>query len=170
LVQYVGEVLGRAHSLFGDPPESGGAAAGSAGNALGGAGQLVRGGQQRVSALSGDFVSAYSGLTGMAAPALDTLAGLGDHLGATLSDAAGADRSGRSQSGAVLNGAFTDTTALAPWTGTPAGQKALLTRLRGRAGFPAAAPAGLPGPRCGHGRVGAVDGLLCPDRRWWNAV
>jgi hypothetical protein len=132
LVQYVGEVLGRAYALFGDPPESGGAAAGSAGNTLGGAGQLVRGGQQRVSSMAGDFVSAYSAFTGKAAPALDTLAGLDDHLGATLSDAAGADRSGRSQSGAVLSGASADTTALAPWMGTPAGQKALLTKLRGR--------------------------------------
>jgi cell wall-associated NlpC family hydrolase len=93
---------------------------------------VVRSNGQRVSGLSGDFVSAYSGFTGKAAPALDTLAGLDDRLGGTLSDAAGADRNGRSQSGAVVNGAQTDTAALAPWTGTPAGQKALLTQLRGR--------------------------------------
>jgi cell wall-associated NlpC family hydrolase len=132
VVQYVEEVLGRAHSLFGDPADSGGGAASSAGGGLSGAGQVVRSNGQRVSGLSGDFVSAYSGFTGKAAPALDTLAGLDDRLGGTLSDAAGADRNGRSQSGAVVNGAQTDTAALAPWTGTPAGQKALLTQLRGR--------------------------------------
>jgi hypothetical protein len=93
---------------------------------------VVRSNEARVSGLSGDFVGAYSGFTGKAAPALDTLAGLDGRLGGTLGDAAGADRSGRSQSGAVLNGAQTDTAALAPWTGTPAGQEALLTQLRAR--------------------------------------
>jgi hypothetical protein len=132
VVQYVGEVLGRAHSLFGDPADSGGGAASSAGGGLGGAGAVVRSNEAQVSGLSGDFVSAYSGFTGKAAPGLDNLAGLDDRLGGTLSDAAGADRDGRSQSAAVVNGAQTDTAALAPWTGTPAGQKALLTQLRGR--------------------------------------
>jgi cell wall-associated NlpC family hydrolase len=132
VVQYVGEVLGRAHALFGDPADGGGGAASSAGGGLSGAGQVVRSNEARVSGLSGDFVSAYSGFTGKAAPGLDTLAGLDDRLGGTLSDAAGADRDGRSQSGAVVNGAQTDTAALAPWTGTAAGQKALLTQLRGR--------------------------------------
>ena len=132
VVQYVGEVLGRAHSLFGDPPDSGGAAAGSAGGSLSGAGQVVRTSQGRVSGMAGDFVSTYAGFTGKAAPALDTLAGLDDRLGGTLTEAAGADRNGRGQSGAVVNGAASDTNTLAPWTGTPAGQKALLTQLRGR--------------------------------------
>ena len=60
------------------------------------------------------------------------MAGLDDGLGGALTDAAGADRSGRGQSGAVVNGAATDTTVLAPWSGTPAGQRVLLTQLRGR--------------------------------------
>ena len=32
----------------------------------------------------------------------------------------------------MVNGAAADTTALAPWSGTPAGQRVLLTQLRGR--------------------------------------
>ena len=132
LVQYVGEVLGRAHSLFGDPPDSGGPAAVSAGNTLGAAGVVVRAAGRQVDGMSGAFPASYGNFAGRAGPALDGLAGLDDGLGGALTDAAGAARGGRGQSGAVVNGAAADTTALAPWSGTPAGQKVLLTQLRGR--------------------------------------
>ena len=131
-VQYVGEVLSRAHALFGDPPDSGGPAAVSASNTLGGVGNLVRTAAGRVDAMSGAFPASYGNFAGRSGPALDGLAGLDDGLGGALTDAAGADRSGRGQSGAVVNGAATDTTVLAPWSGTPAGQRVLLTQLRGR--------------------------------------
>ena len=131
-VRYVGEVLGRAHSLFGDPPESGGPAAVTAGNTLAGAGSLVRTAAGQVDAMSGAFPASYGSFAGRAGPALDGMAGLDDGFGGALTAAAAADRSGRGQSSAVVNGAAADTTVLAPWSGTPAGQKVLLTQLRGR--------------------------------------
>jgi cell wall-associated NlpC family hydrolase len=132
VVQEVGEVLGRAHSLFGDPPSSGGSAARGAGSALTGAGDVVRGGSAQISALSGEFSTGYGAFSDRAAPSLDGLAGTDQRLSDRLHDAAGADRSGRATSGGVLTGAAADTTALAPYTGTPAGQKALITALRAR--------------------------------------
>ena len=82
--------------------------------------------------MSGAFPASYGNFAGRAGPALDALAGRDDGLGGALTDAAAAARGGRGQSGAVVNGAAADTTALAPWSGTPAGQKVLLTQLRGR--------------------------------------
>jgi cell wall-associated NlpC family hydrolase len=46
--------------------------------------------------------------------------------------AADTDRSGRSTSGRVVNNAVADTTALASYTDTPAGQRALIAALRAR--------------------------------------
>jgi hypothetical protein len=131
-VHYVGEVLGRAHSLFGDPPESGGSAAAGASNTVGGAGNVVRTAGGTVDALSGGFAASYGDFAGRAGPALDGLAGLDSSFGGVLTDAAATDRTGRGQSAAVVNGAAADTDVLAPWSGTPAGQKVLLTQLRGR--------------------------------------
>ena len=59
VVQQVGEVLGRAHSLFGDPLTSGGSAARGAGFALTGASDVVRGGLAQISGLSGEFSTGY---------------------------------------------------------------------------------------------------------------
>jgi cell wall-associated NlpC family hydrolase len=132
LVEHVVRMLGRAHALFGDPPDSGGAASSGAGVRLARAGELVRSGQARIAGSSGQFASSYHGFAGGAGAALDSLAGADDSLGDQLSQAAGSDRSGRTASGAVLTGAATDTTALAPFSGTPAGQQALLSALRGR--------------------------------------
>jgi hypothetical protein len=132
VVQQVGEVLGRAHSLFGDPPSSGGSAAAGAGNKLSGAGDLVRDGQSRISGLSGQFATSYGVFAGGAGPALDNLAGTDQQLSNQLREAAGSDRGGRATSGAVVNGAAADTAGLAPFSNTPAGQKALLTALRSR--------------------------------------
>ena len=132
VVQQVGEVLGRAHSLFGDPPSSGGSAAAGAGNKLSGAGDLVRDGQSRISGLSGQFATSYGVFAGGAGPALDNLAGTDQQLSNQLREAAGSDRGGRATSGAVVNGAAADTAGLAPFSSTPAGQKALLTALRSR--------------------------------------
>ena len=53
-------------------------------------------------------------------------------LGAALDDAAGADRSGRADSGAVLPGAGADSAGLAAVSHTPAGEKALIVALRAR--------------------------------------
>jgi peptidoglycan DL-endopeptidase CwlO len=132
VVQQVGEVLDRAHSLFGDPPTSGGSAARSAGSVLTGASDAVRGGPALISALSGQFTTRYTAFGARAAPSLDGLAGADQRLGDHLHDAAGADRAGRATSGGVLGGAAADTSALAPYTTTPAGQKALIAALRAR--------------------------------------
>ena len=129
LVQQVGEVLGRAHSLFGDPPVSGGTAALNAGSGLAAAGEVVRGGQQQISALSGALPVKYGGFATDATVALDGAAGADGNLSGQLRDAAGADRSGRASSGAVVNGAAADTASLAPVSGTPAGQRTLIAAL-----------------------------------------
>ena len=132
LIQQVGEVLGRGHALFGDPPASGGTAATTSGAGLAAAGDLVRDGHQRIAALSGALPAGYGNFATDAGPALDAAANADDSLGNNLRDAAGADRSGRGTSGSVVNGAASDTAALAPSTHTPAGQRALLSALRNR--------------------------------------
>jgi cell wall-associated NlpC family hydrolase len=132
VVEQVAEVLGRSHGLFGFPPTSGGSAARSAGSVLTGAGDVVRGGVAQISGLSGDFAAGYTAFGGRAGPSLDRLAGTDQRLSDQLRDAARADRTGRAISGGILNGAAADTTALAPYTGSPAGQTALLSALRAR--------------------------------------
>ena len=130
LVRYVGEVLRRSHALFGEPTDAAGTAATATGARLNDAARPLIAGQRRFASLSGDFATGYDRFTRRAGPALDRLAGLEDRVGAVLTDAAGSDRRGRAQSGAVLNGAPSDTAA--PWSGTPAGERLLLTQLRGR--------------------------------------
>ena len=126
-------MLDRAHALFGAPPASGASAASGAAARLSGAGELVGSGRHTITAaMSGEFATSYGAFAGRAGPALDTLAGADRRLGAGLGEAASADRSGRTTSGAVVSGAAADTAALAPHTGTPAGQKALLSALRSR--------------------------------------
>ena len=132
VVHYVGQVLGRAHSLFGDPPESGGVAAGSAGAALAGGTELVRSGQAAMSTQSGRMPAAYAGFATGAGAALDDMAGTDTRLGDQLGEAAATDHSGRSSSAQVVNSAAVDTAAMAPISATPAGQQALLRALRAR--------------------------------------
>jgi cell wall-associated NlpC family hydrolase len=132
LVEQVGEALGHAHSLFGDPPASGGTAALAAGSQLAAAGDLVRGGLAQFSGLSGEFASGYTAFGAGAGPKLDGLAGTDEQLSDQLGEAARADRTGRAISGGVVDNAAADTAALAPYTDTPAGQRALITALRAR--------------------------------------
>ena len=132
LVARVKQVLGRAHGLFGEPLVSGGSAASTAGSRLVGAGQSVRGGGQQMAALSGEMPTRYGAFAVRAGSALDDLAGRDGGLSDGLDDAAGADRSGRADSGAVLRGAAADTAGLAAVAHTPAGEKALVTALRSR--------------------------------------
>ena len=129
LVRQVGEVLSRAHSLFGTPAVGEGLGAGPG---LTGAGALVRGGAARMSGLSGAGPASYGIFAADAGPALDNAAGTDSALNGQLGTAATSDASGRSTSGAVLTGASTDTSTLAPATGTPAGQRALVAALRAR--------------------------------------
>jgi cell wall-associated NlpC family hydrolase len=131
-VQHVGRALWRAHALFGDPPGSGAPAAVTARTRLGGAGNLVRQAGGRVGAMSGSFPASYGTFRGWASPSLDEMAGADGSLGNALSDAAATDRSGRGLSGAVVGGAAADTAVLGPWSGTAAGQRVLMARLRAR--------------------------------------
>ena len=125
-------MLNRAHSLFGDPPASGGPAASGSGVRLAAAGQSVRAGAQRMSALSGQMSYGYGVFAAGAGRSLDGMARTDGRLGAVLDDAAGTDRSGRADSGAVTQGAASDSAALEPISGTPAAEQALIAALRAR--------------------------------------
>jgi cell wall-associated NlpC family hydrolase len=129
LVRQVGEVLGRAHSLFGTPAVGEGLGASPG---LAGAGSLVRGGAAQMSGLSGVLPASYGVFAADAGPALDNAAGADGALNGQLNNAASSDASGHTTSGAVLTAASTDTSTLAPATGTPAGQRALVAALRAR--------------------------------------
>lgn len=130
VVQHVQDVLGRAHALFGDSAAGGDLV--GAGPRLAAAGDATRTAGQRFSALSGRLTATYGAFAADAGAALDGLAGADDRLGDRLRDAAMADRSGHRTSGAVVSAAATDTAAISPLTGTPAGQRALVTALRDR--------------------------------------
>ena len=128
---------------------------------LSGAGDLVRSGQAQMAPVSGQLATNYSTFAGGAGPALDTLAGNDRALSTQLDEAARSDRTGRTSSGTVVNGAAADTNGLAPpptprrpesTPGRPAPARRPTTTSR----------AGLQNPQCPHGRDAAVDGL----RRW----
>ena len=129
LVRQVGEVLGRAHSLFGTPAVGQGLGASSG---LAGAGALVRGGAAQMGGLSGVLPASYGIFAADAGPALDNAAGADGALNGQLNNAASSDTSGHTTSGAVLTAASTDTSTLAPVSGTPGGQRALVAALRAR--------------------------------------
>jgi cell wall-associated NlpC family hydrolase len=131
-VRFVGKVLTRSHTLFADPPASGSASAASAGAGLSGAANVVRAGMQQIGGGSGQFAQAYGDRGARAAPELDTVAGLDAQLSRRLGGAVAASRAGHAQSGAVLTAAAADTAALGPVSGSPAGERVLLTALRAR--------------------------------------
>jgi len=124
------QVLRRGHALFGDPVPDGRAEALGAG--LAAARDVVRTSQIHAAPLSGDFASRYGGFTADAGAALDAAAGTAITLAGQVAAAAAADRSGRAESGAVRTGAGDDIAALTPVSGTPAGQRAIVTALRAR--------------------------------------
>jgi hypothetical protein len=132
VVQQVGELLTRAHTLFGDPPTSGGPAAAGAGANLAGAGQHVHTGRRQMTGVSGRLAGGHGLFAGAAGAGLSTLAGSDAQLGERLDRAAGTDRRGRAASAAVLDAAAADVAALAPLSDTPVGQHALLSALRAR--------------------------------------
>jgi hypothetical protein len=132
LVAHVGEVLGRGHALFGEPPASGGGAALDAGSVLTAGGNLLRNGQTQMSSQSGALAAKYGSFATDAGPALDAAGDADAQLGDHLRGAADTDRSGRTRSGSVVNGAAADTAALAPSSNTAAGQRAIVAALRTR--------------------------------------
>jgi len=132
VVSWVGELLTRAHTLFGDPPASGGPAATEAGAHLAGACRHVQTGHQQMTGVSGRLAGGHGLFTRAAAAELSDLAGSDEQLGQRLEQAAGTDRRGRAATAAVLDAASADVAALAPLGDTPAGQHALLSALRAR--------------------------------------
>lgn len=125
-------MLKRAHAVFGDPAPAGQATALDAGAGLAAAGDLVRTGQASMASLSGDLASRYGRFAAGAGPMLYGMAGTDDSLGGQMQAAAGSSQSGRANSGAVLDGAASDTAVLSPVSGTPAGQRAIVAALRAR--------------------------------------
>jgi hypothetical protein len=131
LVRHVEQVLGRGHALFGGP-SSGGVAALDAGGGLAGAGQPLGKTRRQISGLAGALPVHYTTFATDAQQALDAAAGTDSRLRGRVRDAGRADHSGWQRSGAVVTGAATDTAGLAPVSGTPAGQRALIATLRVR--------------------------------------
>jgi cell wall-associated NlpC family hydrolase len=132
IIEHVGGVMGRTHSLFGDPPRSGGSEVGGAAAGLSDAAHATGRNRTLMSGLSGEFASSYDTFAADAGPALDGLADLDGEVSGRLEDAAGSDRDGRAASGAAIAGATTDAVALTPFAQAPAGERALLIALRRR--------------------------------------
>jgi hypothetical protein len=82
--------------------------------------------------LSGTLPANYTSFASDAVQALDAASGTDTRLSGQVHDARGAGRSGWARSGAVVSGAATDTVRLAPVSGTPAGQRALIATLGAR--------------------------------------
>ncbi|WP_082408956.1 hypothetical protein [Mycobacterium intracellulare] len=131
LVERVGQVLGRAHALFG-APGGGDVMAVDAGSGLAGASAALRPARGSMGGLTGALPANYTRFSAGATQALDVASGTDRRLGVGVRDAGRADRSGRLDSGLVVNGAAADTAGLGPLSGTPAGQRALIATLRGR--------------------------------------
>ena len=131
LVAQVGQVLGRGHALFGGPSAGGGVTL-DTGGGLAGAGDRLRSTGREMTGLAGALPARYGGFARDAVQALDAATGTDVRLRGRVRDAGGADGSGWASSGAVLDGAHGDTAALAPASGTPAGQRALIAALRAR--------------------------------------
>jgi hypothetical protein len=85
-----------------------------------------------MSGLTGVLAVRYAGFAEDAAGALDAATGTDTRLQAGVRDAGRSAHAGRARSAAAVHGAATDTTRLAPATGTPAGQRALIAALRAR--------------------------------------
>ena len=130
LVGHVAEVLGRAHALFGGPVTRTEYWDGAAG--LAGGGDLLRRTRRQMKGLAGALPARYRGFADDAVRAVDAAAGTDTGLGGRVRDAGRADGSGWASSGAVLAGAQADIAALAPVSGTPAAQRALITTLHAR--------------------------------------
>jgi hypothetical protein len=132
VVQQVGELLTRAHTLFSESPVSGGPAAAGAGAHLAGAGRHLHTGRRRMVGGSGRLAGAHGLFAEAAGAGVSALAGNDEQLGRRLEQAAGTDRRGRAATAAVLHAAAADVAILAPLADTPAGQHALLSALRAR--------------------------------------
>jgi hypothetical protein len=100
---------------------------------LAAAGDLVRKGRPKMTGLSPRALPAhYTRFTADTMQASDAASSTDIRLRGQVQDAAGADRSGRASSGAVVNGAVTDAASLTPARPQRRGQRALIAALRSR--------------------------------------
>ena len=133
VVEQVGELLERALALFADPPPaSGGPPVAEAGASLAGADQQLHTGHREMTALTGRLADGHRQLAGAAHAQLTTVSDRDEQLGHRLEHAADTDSAGRAASDALRRAAAAELAALIPLSGTPGGQRALLSALRTR--------------------------------------
>jgi cell wall-associated NlpC family hydrolase len=130
-VARVATALGRGHALFSPAPLDAAAGLSSSSQTLTSLSNRIAASPQTLGA-SGQFANAYGDVAQQFSGRLSGTAALDAKLSGLVSDAAAADAAGRNQSGNVVNAAAGDTARTAPFTNTPAGQRALLIALRDR--------------------------------------
>lgn len=124
--RHVGDVLARAHTLFGSAGTSSPAA--DAAHRLSGAAETAR----RVAApdMAGAAVTGYSAFAHQKADALAHLAEADTALGGVLQDAAHAENTAAAASRSIVSSAATHSESLADDTGKAARHRALVAALR----------------------------------------
>jgi hypothetical protein len=131
VVAQVAAALGRGHALFSPAPLDAAAGLSSSSQTLTSLSNRI-GASPATLGASGQFAHAYGDVAQQFSGRLSGTAALDAKLSGLVSDAAAADAAGRNQSGNVVNAAAGDTARTAPFTNTPAGQRALLIALRDR--------------------------------------
>jgi cell wall-associated NlpC family hydrolase len=99
---------------------------------LAGTGHQLRGVRGQMTGLAEVLPAHYDRFAEDAVSVLEAATGADTRLRGTVHAAGRADHSGWQSSGAVVDGAATDTAGLAPVSGTAAGQRALIAALRAR--------------------------------------
>jgi peptidoglycan DL-endopeptidase CwlO len=131
LLRQVEQVLGRGHALFGQPSAAGGQLEDGR-RSLADAGERLRGARAQMSGLAGGLPEHYGRWAADAVGFVDAAGTADTALHGRVRAAGHADRSGWVMSAAVLDGAATDTSGLAPMTQSAAGRRALIAALRAR--------------------------------------
>jgi methyl-accepting chemotaxis protein len=131
LVRSVGDVLGRADSLFGtaDP-----AAAAAAADQLADATEAIRSGQQQAADMTGDALGGYTDFAQGSRDALDHLSGVESDLGHRLQDAADAVVAAKTASQSALDVVSSASDSLDHLTDSPAAELAVICALHRQVG------------------------------------
>ncbi|OBK76681.1 hypothetical protein [Mycobacterium sp. 1274761.0] len=131
LVRNVGDVLSRAHTLFGtaDPD-----AAAATPDRLTDITDTIRSGQEQAASMTGDAITGYADFAHGTREALDHLSGVESELGRRLQDAAEAVTAAHTASGSALDVASSASDALDQLTGAPAAEIAVIRALRAQVG------------------------------------
>ncbi|MGD9620680.1 MAG: C40 family peptidase [Mycolicibacterium sp.] len=131
VVARVAAALSRGHSLFSPAPLDAAAGLSNSTKTLTSLSNRIAASPQTLGA-QGQFADAYGDVAQRFSGRLSGTGALDAKLSGLLGEAAAADAAGRNQSATVVNAAATDTARTAPFTNTPAGQRALLIALRDR--------------------------------------